>query len=462
MYRTLTTSGRWINTPKLVRRFVPVDGHPIRTNFHVTRLILLGSRNRLDSVQLQTLTNCLSNTVWVRVCCWYFVKVNVSAKSSRSQPGSELFATQCWCDLPPLTAPLPTNLCQHTVVGAKRYRAPHPHFAISIPTRESAPLPGDRRADLLQSLIGHSWSNFRFQPLIFLTPSEQITRVPSTFPLFLLLLVPDSLVFFQLLVFQMNCESLLTALDVSTLLSSLSSPDKEHRRKRRRGEVANPSNTLDALVARKADDQPFEKRYLSEQEAIEGPDDEIEMKKMEMDPDVSTRTCSTCGYQGKWVSEMIRHKRVHTSERPFKCRYCSRTSKWKADLIRHVASESFLSDVCIHRLPVAETHGIRVVSKYSRSKVYDATNTSLDSPTENERIMSDKRTVTYRCQLCSFEDERVSFLNSHVNQVHNTSPCVCRCGARFEDVQGALSHSNGPCTHSEMTYNVMPTYEKGE
>lgn len=140
----------------------------------------------------------------------------------------------------------------------------------------------------------------------------------------------------------MNCESLLTALDVSTLLSTLSSPEKEHRRKRRRGEVANPSNTLDALVARKADDQPFEKRYLSEQEAIEGPDDEIEMKKMELDPDVSTRTCSTCGYQGKWVSEMIRHKRVHTSERPFKCRYCSRTSKWKADLIRHVASEFIL------------------------------------------------------------------------------------------------------------------------
>uniref|UniRef100_A0A8R1E024 C2H2-type domain-containing protein n=1 Tax=Caenorhabditis japonica TaxID=281687 RepID=A0A8R1E024_CAEJA len=239
----------------------------------------------------------------------------------------------------------------------------------------------------------------------------------------------------------MNCDSLLTALDVSSLLSTLSSPDKEHRRKRRRGEVANPSNTLDALVARKADDQPFEKRYLSEQEAIEGPDDEIEMKKMEMDPDVSTRTCSTCGYQGKWVSEMIRHKRVHTSERPFKCRYCSRTSKWKADLIRHVA----------------KTHGIRVVSKYSRSKVFDSTTTScLDSPESSE-----KRSVLYRCQLCSFEDERVSVLTSHVNNVHNTSPCVCRCGARFEDLQGALVHSNGAtCTHADMVYNVMPTYEK--
>ncbi|PIO63158.1 hypothetical protein TELCIR_15257, partial [Teladorsagia circumcincta] len=110
-------------------------------------------------------------------------------------------------------------------------------------------------------------------------------------------------------------------------------------RKRRRGELINPANTLDGLVARRADDthEPFQKRYLTEQEAIEGPDDETEAKRMENDPDVSTRTCSTCGYVGKWISEMIRHKRVHTSERPFKCRYCSRTSKWKADLIRHVA-----------------------------------------------------------------------------------------------------------------------------
>lgn len=54
----------------------------------------------------------------------------------------------------------------------------------------------------------------------------------------------------------------------------------ENGRKRRRGEVANPANTLDGLVARRADDgrEPFQKRYLTEQEAIEGPDDEEEIK----------------------------------------------------------------------------------------------------------------------------------------------------------------------------------------
>ncbi|VDM99725.1 unnamed protein product [Thelazia callipaeda] len=122
---------------------------------------------------------------------------------------------------------------------------------------------------------------------------------------------------------------------------TLNSSQQNHR-KRSRNKIANPANTLDGLVAKRADDigasDSLHKRYLTEAEAIEAPTDDQEMKRIETDPDVSTRTCSVCGYQGKWVSEMIRHKRVHTNERPFRCKYCSRTSKWKADLIRHVAS----------------------------------------------------------------------------------------------------------------------------
>uniref|UniRef100_A0A914UK87 C2H2-type domain-containing protein n=1 Tax=Plectus sambesii TaxID=2011161 RepID=A0A914UK87_9BILA len=143
---------------------------------------------------------------------------------------------------------------------------------------------------------------------------------------------------------------------------ALLTPSSQSKRSR---EVANPANTLDGLVAQREaltpEGVPVGKRYLSEHEAIESPLDDKEIRNFETDPDVSTRTCSICGYQGKWISEMIRHKRVHTNERPFKCKYCSRTSKWKADLIRHVA----------------KSHGIRVVSKYSRSKTFDSNPTVM-------------------------------------------------------------------------------------
>ncbi|CAI4225794.1 unnamed protein product [Auanema sp. JU1783] len=258
-------------------------------------------------------------------------------------------------------------------------------------------------------------------------------------------------------------------------------------RKRRRGEVANPANTLDGLVARRADDgrEPYQKRYLSEQEAIEGPDDELEMKRMEKDPDVSTRTCSTCGYQGKWVSEMIRHKRVHTSERPFKCRYCSRTSKWKADLIRHVA----------------KTHGIRVVSKYSRSKTFDPSTTNLvnraeedkpkvfacekpdrqrqPSPTTSDSSSTStssansstilrpepvaKSPLSYRCVLCLFEQDGLSVMLNHLHNVHNVLPYECRCGNQFINIDAALAHAKAEnCNSGDLIVHITPIYNRGK
>lgn len=269
----------------------------------------------------------------------------------------------------------------------------------------------------------------------------------------------------------------------SMLVSQASTSPVNDGRKRRRGDAINLANTLDGLVARRADDthEPFQKRYLTEQEAIEGPDDEAEAKRMEGDPDVSTRTCSTCGYVGKWISEMIRHKRVHTNERPFKCRYCSRTSKWKADLIRHVA----------------KTHGIRVVSKYSRSKAFDQTLTTLanrgdeDKPrvfacepdkeperqkqltqsnnnadactvplSRPEPLLPGKTPLSYRCSQCFFEQAGLSILVYHLRAVHNKSPYECRCRLAFNSIGDALNHATTSpnCSSDDLVLNITPIY----
>ncbi|CAG9532987.1 unnamed protein product [Cercopithifilaria johnstoni] len=246
-------------------------------------------------------------------------------------------------------------------------------------------------------------------------------------------------------------------------------PGHHHRiRKRRRGEVANPANTLDGLVAKRADDvgarDSLHKRYLTEAEAIEAPIDDQEMN-------ISSRTCSVCGYQGKWVSEMIRHKRVHTNERPFRCKYCSRTSKWKADLVRHVA----------------KTHGIRVVSKYSRSKTFH-NNTSTFNMANNTNKLNEKKrnrleilndlkndkdialkcrksetlrlSIMYRCVICLFEQDSVLVLMSHLKNVHNVLPYECHsCGSSFIDAHTTMKHfiEKTTCKRTDLKINIAPS-----
>ncbi|GMR53522.1 hypothetical protein PMAYCL1PPCAC_23717, partial [Pristionchus mayeri] len=222
----------------------------------------------------------------------------------------------------------------------------------------------------------------------------------------------------------------------------------------RRREKTTGGTTLDVLVAMKSNGEPLASRCLSEHEAIQSPDDSDEIKRMENDPDVSTRTCSLCGYQGKWVSEMIRHKRVHTNDRPFKCRYCSRTSKWKADLIRHVA----------------KTHGIRVVSKYSRSKTLNESRSSFQlspksvkdsslSPRSScSSPFSPTQSIAYRCLLCNLEQEELSNMIKHLSNVHALPPYSClSCASSMPSIEFAMAHTLS-CPSSTIKPNMHTVY----
>ncbi|XP_054710667.1 uncharacterized protein LOC129220295 [Uloborus diversus] len=50
----------------------------------------------------------------------------------------------------------------------------------------------------------------------------------------------------------------------------------------------------------------------------------------------SVPTCNVCGYKTRWISELQRHMRVHSQEKPFQCPKCKYHCKWKGDLNRHL------------------------------------------------------------------------------------------------------------------------------
>ncbi|XP_064639933.1 uncharacterized protein LOC135495354 [Lineus longissimus] len=46
--------------------------------------------------------------------------------------------------------------------------------------------------------------------------------------------------------------------------------------------------------------------------------------------------CRYCNYIAKYTSELMRHTRIHTHEKPYSCSFCQYDTAWKGDLKRHI------------------------------------------------------------------------------------------------------------------------------
>lgn len=81
-------------------------------------------------------------------------------------------------------------------------------------------------------------------------------------------------------------------------------------------------------------------------------------------PKLSTKnvpTCNVCGYKTRWISELQRHMRVHSQEKPFHCPKCKYHCKWKGDLNRHLMKYHGI------KVPSSTTKGIVPKLKLKKS-----------------------------------------------------------------------------------------------
>ncbi|XP_015926506.2 zinc finger protein 208 isoform X2 [Parasteatoda tepidariorum] len=80
-------------------------------------------------------------------------------------------------------------------------------------------------------------------------------------------------------------------------------------------------------------------------------------------PSKSVPTCNVCGYKTRWLSELQRHMRVHSQEKPFHCHKCKYHCKWKGDLNRHLMK--------YHGIKVPSANKKYNVSKFKNSSEQD-------------------------------------------------------------------------------------------
>ncbi|RWS26307.1 zinc finger protein Xfin-like protein, partial [Leptotrombidium deliense] len=192
----------------------------------------------------------------------------------------------------------------------------------------------------------------------------------------------------------------------------------------------------------------------------------IPRKKLSVDK-ASTK-CRICGYQTRWISELEKHMRVHTKEKPFSCPYCSFKSKWKGDLNRHVqkyhsrlpmpdlnameqqASRSFVaesempsikqevdgdeienqdySDIVVQNSPHSAC-GAAVIFK---SENDECKREEQERTNDDEAILGNQDKVkVYKCCYCDFMCTTASRFHVHFVQHLNTKPFMCSiCGHR--------------------------------